>query len=101
MFSYGSGLCSAIFQLKLDFSNDQIDEKFSLVGICENLRLFEKLSDRKEKNPQEFNEILSVRFGSNFIGREFSGNGVEEGAYFLQSIDNNGKRSYKVVKDEQ
>ena len=93
MFSYGSGLASAMFSLKV--SNE---ESPRLTKLLENLSdIPAKLQARKEVTPEEFAKILEVREKTHHLNNHTPEGPVEDlacGTYLLVHVDENYRRKY-------
>ena len=89
MFSYGSGLASTFFSLKVIASPSTIVEKVSL---------FSRLDRRLEFTPEKYHEVLSsrVRLMADPCSYTPSGNFeiLEVGSYYLDKIDQFNYRHY-------
>ena len=89
MFSYGSGLASTLFSLKVVGDTSMIAEKADLKN---------RLDQRVFKTPEEFTETLLKReHRYNQKGYSPSGNPEEDlfpGTYYLQENDEHGRRKY-------
>lgn len=89
MFSYGSGLASTLFSLRVVGDTSEIAEKADLKN---------RLSKRVFKTPEEFTETLLKReHRYNQKGYAPSGNPEEDlfpGTYYLQENDEHGRRKY-------
>lgn len=88
VFSYGSGLASSLFSLKIVGSTQELSK---------NLSLTERLAARKIVEPQVYDDMCELRHKAhgkkNFIP-EGSSDTIAKGAYYLTKIDDMFRREY-------
>ena len=93
MFSYGSGLASAMFSLKV--SKEQNPK---LTKLCENVSdIPAKLLAREEVLPEEFANILGVRERTHHLNSYTPVGPMDRlaiGTYFLVHVDEKYRRTY-------
>ena len=93
LFSYGSGLAATLFHLS--FNNKS---NISLDNLSKMLDLDNLLDTRVELNPEEFTDCLSRRENEYGIFPwsvdKINTKNIREGTYYLENIDNLGRRTY-------
>ncbi|CAG8555472.1 1967_t:CDS:2 [Paraglomus occultum] len=93
MFSYGSGLASTFFSVRITSS---------VTNIANNLNLHSRLQSRIQLPPAKFEEIMSLRegsYGNNGFVPVGDGSAISdvlfEGTYYLANVDDKWRREYK------
>ena len=93
MFSYGSGLASTFFSVRITSS---------VANIANNLNLQSRLQSRVQLPPAKFEEIMSLRegtYGNNGFTPVGDGSAISdvlfEETYYLANIDDKWRREYK------
>lgn len=91
VFSYGSGLASTMFSLRI---------KSSPKAVVEKIRLHERLKDRITVSPQEFVGACRLRERAHLQSNFVPSGDIEHMApqtWYLDNIDSVFRRSYKVI----
>lgn len=91
IFSYGSGLASTMFSLRI---------KSSPKAMVEKIRLHERLKGRMTVPPQDFVEACRLRERAHLQNNFVPSGGIEHMApqtWYLDNIDSMFRRSYKVI----
>lgn len=95
MFSYGSGLASTLYELRI---REEREERFSLSSMKEKMDVERRIYNRKRYSAEEYNEIFLLRekMYSELKGYKTKGNvaELEEGTYYLEECDEYFRRSY-------
>eukprot|EP00298_Acanthocystis_sp_HF-20_P002800 c13188_g1_i1.p1 GENE.c13188_g1_i1~~c13188_g1_i1.p1 ORF type:complete len:447 (-),score=160.14 c13188_g1_i1:27-1367(-) len=89
MFSYGSGLASSLYSIKINSSLD---------NIRSNINLLQRLSQRTAATPENFSHALELRsksHGQSNYTPSGSIDSIASGAYYLESVDSQYRRQYK------
>ncbi|RDW72035.1 putative hydroxymethylglutaryl-synthase protein [Coleophoma crateriformis] len=90
VFSYGSGLASSLFSLKVVGSTDAIKKAINLQ---------ERLSARRVLSPQEYDDMCNLRKQAH-LQKDYKPAGSSEtiikGTYFLESVDDMFRRKYEI-----
>ncbi|KAG8050500.1 hypothetical protein GUJ93_ZPchr0009g1978 [Zizania palustris] len=100
MFSYGSGLTSTMFSLKLN--NGQ--HPFSLSNIASALNVTEKLQSRHMTLPDKFVETLKLmehRYGAKEFETNKDTSLLPAGTFYLTRVDSMYRRFYDKKADEE
>ncbi|PWZ41063.1 Hydroxymethylglutaryl-CoA synthase [Zea mays] len=100
MFSYGSGLTSTMFSLRLN--NGQ--HPFSLSNIASVLDVTEKLQSRHETLPEKFVETLKLmehRYGAKDFETSRDTSLLQPGAFYLTKVDSMYRRFYSQKLSEE
>jgi hydroxymethylglutaryl-CoA synthase len=90
VFSYGSGLASTMFSLRV---------KSSLKAMVEKIRLHERLKGRMTVSPQAFVEACSLRERAHLKNNFVPTGDIEHMApqtWYLDNVDSMFRRSYKI-----
>lgn len=93
LFSYGSGLASSMFSLKI--TNNQNDLAPILQSFSE---AYKRLDERMEVSPSHFVEVLKLRekrHNSKSYTPECSSDNLFSGTYHLVSVDDSFRRTYE------
>ncbi|KAI8291276.1 Hydroxymethylglutaryl-CoA synthase [Colletotrichum sp. SAR11_57] len=92
MFSYGSGIASTLFALKV--TGD-------LTELVQKIDIMDRLSQRKISTPEEYEEACALRLKA-YGAKSFEPTGsivnMAPGTYYLKEIDESYRRTY-VVKE--
>ncbi|KAF2124524.1 hydroxymethylglutaryl-CoA synthase [Dothidotthia symphoricarpi CBS 119687] len=92
MFSYGSGIASTLFTLQVVGDVSGIVEKIDLAG---------RLQERHVANPREYEEACTLREAA-YGQKSYTPSGdlstINEGAYYLEHIDEQFRRTYAIKK---
>ncbi|KAK3132898.1 hypothetical protein QOZ80_6AG0529170 [Eleusine coracana subsp. coracana] len=94
MFSYGSGLTSTMFSLKLNNG----EGSFSLSSIASVLDVTEKLQSRHEALPEKFVETLKLmehRYGAKDFETSKDTSLLPPGTFYLTKVDSMYRRFYE------
>jgi len=95
MFSYGSGAIATMYRLHV---RSPSSSRFTLEKISRNLKLTERLSQRKEVLPNELDHALETRSRMHRAGAPYTPlypcDRLFLGTYYLKSIDSNWVRTY-------
>jgi len=104
MFSYGSGLASTLFSIRVGSGPAVRDQLSSMVS---RMNVLPRLNDRTESTPSEFDEWMLRReklHHPTYEGKAFQLEGeidtereMFDGAFVLMERDEQGKRSYQQV----
>ncbi|CAD6224166.1 unnamed protein product [Miscanthus lutarioriparius] len=100
MFSYGSGLTSTMFSLRLN--NGQ--HPFSLSNIASVLDVTEKLQSRHETLPEKFVETLKLmehRYGAKDFETSRDTSQLQPGTFYLTKVDSMYRRFYSQKLAEE
>ncbi|NP_001140749.1 Hydroxymethylglutaryl-CoA synthase-like [Zea mays] len=100
MFSYGSGLTSTMFSLRLN--NGQ--HPFSLSNIGSVLGVTEKLQSRHETLPEKFVETLKLmehRYGAKDFETSSDTSLLQPGTFYLTKVDSMYRRFYSQKPAEE
>ncbi|KAB8111376.1 hypothetical protein EE612_049013 [Oryza sativa] len=100
MFSYGSGLTSTMFSLKLNNGQDP----FSLSNIASVLNATEKLESRHMTLPEKFVETLKLmehRYGAKDFETCKDTSLLPPGTFYLTRVDSMYRRFYERKADEE
>ncbi|ONM22940.1 Hydroxymethylglutaryl-CoA synthase [Zea mays] len=100
MFSYGSGLTSTMFSLRLN--NGQ--HPFSLSNIASVLDVTEKLQSRHETLPEKFVETLKLmehRYGAKDFETSRDTSLLQPGTFYLTKVDSMYRRFYSQKLSEE
>ncbi|KAI8155065.1 Hydroxymethylglutaryl-CoA synthase [Colletotrichum sp. SAR 10_70] len=92
MFSYGSGIASTLFALKV--TGD-------LTELVQKIDIMDRLSQRKISTPEEYEEACALRlkaYGAKSFEPSGSIENMARGTYYLKEIDESYRRTY-VVKE--
>ena len=92
MFSYGSGLSSAMFSLRVTENEEILKPLISRVQEA-----YKKLEERIEIEPEEFVRILKIRemrYNANSYEPECGIEHLFSGTYYLKKVDENFCREY-------
>ncbi|KAH8704393.1 hydroxymethylglutaryl-coenzyme A synthase C terminal-domain-containing protein [Phaeosphaeriaceae sp. PMI808] len=90
LFSYGSGIASTLFTMQVVGDISQMVEKVDL---------FARLDQRHIANPEEYEKACKLReaaYGKNGFTPQGSLNSIDEGVYYLDNVDDQYRRTYKV-----
>ncbi|KAG6610489.1 Hydroxymethylglutaryl-CoA synthase [Phytophthora cinnamomi] len=102
MFSYGSGSLATMFVLRTREPTESSKGKFSLEKIAEALDLTARLESRNKKTPEEYTARMKLRqrtYGTkNGLQLTQSIASIPEGDFYLDRIDDMGRRSYARSK---
>ncbi|XP_020586890.1 hydroxymethylglutaryl-CoA synthase [Phalaenopsis equestris] len=93
MFSYGSGLASTMFSLKLNGGQ----HPFSLSHIASVLNVVEKLEARQEFSPEKFIETMQLmehRYGAKDFETSKDTSLLSPGTFYLTHVDSMYRRFY-------
>ena len=93
LFSYGSGLASSMFSLKI---TDQEDE-LSLIRNSLNVA-YDRLNERTEITPRDFVDVLKLReqrLNSKSYTPQCGADNLFCGTYYLVNVDENFRRTYE------
>ncbi|XP_020594522.1 hydroxymethylglutaryl-CoA synthase-like, partial [Phalaenopsis equestris] len=93
MFSYGSGLASTMFSLKLNGGQ----HPFSLSHIASVLNVVEKLEARHEFSPEKFIETMQLmehRYGAKDFETSKDTSLLSPGTFYLTHVDSMYRRFY-------
>ncbi|XP_075236307.1 hydroxymethylglutaryl-CoA synthase isoform X2 [Lycorma delicatula] len=95
LFSYGSGLASSMFSLKI--------KENGLKKLINNLSHIKKtLNERTKVSPDDFCKIMKIREENHFKAPykpQGSNHGLQPGTWYLYEIDEQHRRLYKKVID--
>ncbi|KAK0281846.1 3-hydroxy-3-methylglutaryl coenzyme A synthase [Friedmanniomyces endolithicus] len=90
IFSYGSGLASSMFSLRVQGSTDELREKVDL---------HKRLESRRVVKPEVYDEMCNMRERAH-LKKNYKPEGsvetVFEGTYYLTGVDDMFRRSYEV-----
>ncbi|KAL6718983.1 3-hydroxy-3-methylglutaryl coenzyme A synthase [Lecanora helva] len=90
MFSYGSGLASSLFSLKI---------RGDVSSLAKNLNLHERLDARRSVAPEIYDEMCMLREKAH-LQKSYTPKGTPEtlvkGTYYLTEIDEMFKRKYEI-----
>ncbi|KAI9726175.1 MAG: 3-hydroxy-3-methylglutaryl coenzyme A synthase [Chrysothrix sp. TS-e1954] len=90
IFSYGSGLASSLFSLRVRGSTEEIKQKVSLQAGLDGRRVVE---------PQEYDDMCNMREKAH-LKNDYSPVGktdtIAKGAYYLTHVDDMFRRSYAI-----
>ncbi|KAF3782387.1 Hydroxymethylglutaryl-CoA synthase [Nymphaea thermarum] len=93
MFSYGSGLASSMFSLKLHMG----EHPFSLSNIADVLNISEKLESRHVFSPEKFVEnmvLMEHRYGAKGFVTSKDRSLLSKGTFYLTEVDSMYRRFY-------
>ncbi|KAG8087764.1 hypothetical protein GUJ93_ZPchr0010g10043 [Zizania palustris] len=94
MFSYGSGLTSTMFSLRLHDGQ----HPFSLINIASVLDVTTKLESRHETSPEKFIETLKLmehRYGAKDFETSKDTSLLPQGTFYLTKVDSMYRRFYE------
>jgi 3-oxoacyl-(acyl-carrier-protein) synthase len=94
MFSYGSGCMSTMFAIH---GRDATDPRFSLTAMAEKLQITERLKERVGVSAAEYEQFMNQRerfHGQHSVTPAQSLEWVFDGAYYLEAIDAQFRRTY-------
>ncbi|KAG6967224.1 hypothetical protein JG687_00004392 [Phytophthora cactorum] len=101
MFSYGSGSLATMFVLRM---REPTEGKFSLEKIAKSLDLTARLERRNKKTPEEYTARMKLRqktYGAkNGLELTQSIASIPEGEFYLDRIDDMGRRFYARSKPQ-
>ncbi|KAL4102147.1 hypothetical protein PRIC1_005895 [Phytophthora ramorum] len=104
MFSYGSGSIATMFVLRTREPTDSAKGKFSLEKIAKVLDLTARLECRNKKTPEEYTARMKLRqmtYGAkNGLKLTQSISSIPEGDFYLDRIDDMGRRFYARSKPQ-
>jgi hydroxymethylglutaryl-CoA synthase len=90
VFSYGSGLASSLFSLKVNGSTETIQKT---------LNLKERLAERRVVAPEVYDEMCELRKKAH-LQKSYTPNGnpetIAKGVYYLESVDDMFRRKYAI-----
>ncbi|KAH6678298.1 hydroxymethylglutaryl-coenzyme A synthase C terminal-domain-containing protein [Halenospora varia] len=90
VFSYGSGLASSLFSLKVNGSTEEIKSA---------LNLKERLAARRTVAPEVYDEMCELRKKAH-LQKSYTPNGspdtIAKGVYYLESVDDMFRRKYAI-----
>ncbi|KAF4629467.1 hypothetical protein G7Y89_g8672 [Cudoniella acicularis] len=90
VFSYGSGLASSLFSLKVNGSTEEIQKT---------LNLKERLAGRRTVAPEVYDEMCELRKKAH-LQKSYTPGGSSEtiakGVYYLESVDDMFRRKYEI-----
>lgn len=90
VFSYGSGLASSLFSLRVKGSTD---------GIQKTLNLKERLAARRTVAPEVYDEMCDLRKKAH-LQKSYTPSGspdtIAKGVYYLESVDDMFRRKYAI-----
>ncbi|KAL5748640.1 hypothetical protein ACOSQ2_025937 [Xanthoceras sorbifolium] len=95
LFSYGSGLSSTMFSLKLSEGQNS----FSLSNIATVMNVAEKLKSRHEFPPEKFVEVMQLmehRYGAKDFVTSKDSSLLAPGTYYLTEVDSMYRRFYAI-----
>ncbi|KAG7397428.1 hypothetical protein PHYBOEH_000782 [Phytophthora boehmeriae] len=98
LFSYGSGSLASMFVLHAREPTDSAKGKYSLQKIAKMLDITTRLQSRNKLTPKEFTDRMNLRQKTYCAktGAELTQSiaSISEGDYYLNRIDDKGRRSY-------
>ena len=89
MFSYGSGLASSLFSLRV---------VGSIKSVAEHLNVRQRLAQRTAVSPADFTRVLDMReqkYGKCGYKAEAPVDNLFPGTYYLVEVDSKYRRSYQ------
>jgi len=92
-FSYGSGLASAMFSLKVTDKRDELEPLIRVVMDC-----YKHLDQRREIEPQDFVKTLELRekrYNAKSYSPESPVADLFPGTYYLSNVDDKFRRTYE------
>lgn len=96
LFSYGSGLASAMFSFRI---SDDINSSSPLHALVTSLKdIPERLASRRQVEPVEFVKTLTARENTHNKSNYSPACSVEDlfpGTYYLTNVDEKYRRTYK------
>lgn len=98
LFSYGSGLASALYSLRFSSDSSPNSQLFNLMSTLADIP--DRLKSRKVTPPSEFEAIMKVRENTHHLS-PYSPTGeigdLFPGTYYLDKVDDKHRRSYLRV----
>ena len=92
MFSYGSGLASAMYSLRVAAGSAALD------ALCANMAdLHRRLDDRKTVPPAEFERVMKLREETHHLAPYTPVGSTEDlfpGTYYITNVDDKHRRTY-------
>lgn len=93
VFSYGSGLASSMFSLKI---TDEINKYDNLSKYN---KITKRLNNRKKISPMEYEILLNIRENKEILDNKYlDGTNLFKNSYYLSSYDNKHRRGYSIRK---
>lgn len=101
MFSYGSGLASAMYSLRLSNDSSPKSPLTSLAASCTDV--LKRLRERTTVPPADFEKTMKLREETHHLAPYTPVGDVEKlwpGTYYLTIVDDKHRRTYARVADE-
>ena len=93
LFSYGSGLASAMFSLKVSSKKDELEPLIRVVMDC-----YKRLDQRKEVEPEDFVKTLELR-EKRYNAKSYTPQSpiadLFPGTFYLVNVDDKFRRTYE------